>query len=1090
MVFRSPYKMIAFQLVCLFVQLVSTDPLRRQLYRRLDTPSSTIASPLDALDAETAIFTPSIAGSTDRDETSYASSKIDPNAISTSSPSPSAVNSAMNGISTSSANLNSSGNSYNELTSTDLPIKPRITPGFAVAGIILIISGIVYGTTGIKNRWLHIYISSAYLAAIATTVLILYVINLPISDATQGAYVVAIIAAGAIFGAASILFSDLTEGLCCLLGGFTLSMWLLVLHPNGLLSGNSMIALITVITIGSFAASYSKYTRSYCHIFFISFGGATSIILGIDCFSRAGLKEFWAYLWALNPNLFPLEETSCPLTRGIRVETASILVISLAGIISQFKLWKIVQERRKKKLDEGLQVSRKIEEEEDNIGKKIIQETAKEKDQWEVVFRNEDKNHPLSTKSSRATNSMIQPTESSKTAVAPSLPIYTDKEFSSVHKGLEATNRGTIIVRVAQDIDKNKDHVSEITEYANPDTEEKAPQPDDQARLENQSLDSSSISSKKVPTSAVSPAPIVISLPFKIPESPNSLDSNRSSIGTKATIGDETLDDKIELSEHQLMMSNSRPKASRNSSTAPRPINLFGNCDSELGAKASVDPNVEGDKHLSYDVYMPRKLSIASAEATQNSLSPSSLESETPISKEVSELEIKEQHNIDESKNQLNLKATVEEPMSPRSSVSKTTEEERVEDPSSPKSSPPSITDSKLEINSQIPKNFPQNHHKSSSSISSSTNLQIKKITKDNLPSHVSKVFMSYRTNEWAKHLEYAEKPEIEDLEKYDLSSHSEFENVEKPVPVRIQELQQTSEIQHPPTLHSPSNKFYRQSGIATSESNLYSDSNNQSKEKIITNNSQGSLVSQHSLVPSYRVNRLSMAPSAHNNLRFEHSTDSRSTLIESSKGCNGLPQAHLNGARVRNSTLINQRSSIARNKGLYKRSSGVSILDPNSAVISQAGSSETGSTYNCPLLLENDETMSLSQRRDLIRQASIAAAANPNQSSHSMIYNTNQLRRMSTLPSSQTRQQKLAWWRASVRQDLQASLPPEDRIEQQRNKLRESQKLDELRRLAEERKKDAREEAWDDMMRSGEMLDAHREALRRLQHKANQKIS
>lgn len=1069
------------------VQLASTDLLRRQVYQRQDNPSLTTA-PLSDLDPERATFTPSIASDTGKDETSYASSEMDSNAISTQKLSPTAVNSAMNGISTLPANTNSSRNSYNDLTSSDLPIKPRITPGFAVAGIILIISGILYGMTGIKNRWLQIYISSAYIAGIATTVLILYVVNLPISNSTQGAYVVAVIATGAILGAASILFSEITEGLCCLLGGFSLSMWLLVLHPNGLLSGNSMIALITIITIGSFATSYSRYTRSYSQIFFISFGGATSIILGIDCFSRAGLKEFWAYLWALNPNLFPLGETSYPLTRGMRVEIASILVISIAGIISQMKLWKIVQERRKKKLDEELLVSRKMEEEEGNIGKKIVEETAKEKDQWEVVFRNDDKNLPLPIKS-RTTHSMILQTESGKMTIVPSRPIDADKEYSLIHKGLEATNRGTIIVRVAHDTEEHQDHVSEIIESTDPDREEKI-QSNDQARSEGQILDSSSISSKKMSISSVSPVPVIIPLPFKVPEISKPLDSNRSSIGTQATLGDETIEEKTKFSE-QLMTSNSQPKASRDSQTASISISLSANSLPELGAKGSVDPNFEDDLQLSPDACITRKLSVASAEATQNSPTPLSIEFETSLSMERPELEIREQHNIDDNENQSNLKVSVEEPKSPRSSISKIAEEQkRAEDFSSPRSSPNSVTDDKQEINSQLPKPPPRNHHKSSRSRSSSTNSQFQKITRDTLPSHVSKIFMSYRTNEWAKHLEYAEKPEIEDLEKYDLSSHSESENVEKPVPVRIQELQQTPENPYPSTSYGSSNKFYRQSGIASSESNKNSDPTYQSRDKMITNNSQGSLVSQYSLVPSHRANHLSMAPNAHHNLKFEHPSDSRSTLIESSRGSNILPQVHHNSGRARNSALINQRSSIARNKGLYKRSSGVSILDPNSAAMSQAGSSETASIYNCPLLLGDDETMSLSQRRDLIRQASVAAAANTNQAPHSMTYNTAQLRRMSSLPSSQTRQQQLAWWRASVRQDLQASLPPQYRIEQQRNILRESQKQDEIKRLAEERKKGAREEAWNDMMRSQEMLDAHREALRRLQHKANQKVS
>lgn len=37
----------------------------------------------------------------------------------------------------------------------------------------------------------------------------------------------------------------------------------------------------------------------------ISFAGATATVLGIDCISNAGLKEFWVYIWNVNASLFP-----------------------------------------------------------------------------------------------------------------------------------------------------------------------------------------------------------------------------------------------------------------------------------------------------------------------------------------------------------------------------------------------------------------------------------------------------------------------------------------------------------------------------------------------------------------------------------------------------------------------------------------------------------------------------------------------------------------------------------------------------------------------------------------------------------------
>jgi hypothetical protein len=71
------------------------------------------------------------------------------------------------------------------LTPDQLPIVPVITPGFAIGGTILLASGAVYTLIGIKNKWLHIFISAAYLAGLGVTVLVLYVMNPPVSNALR-----------------------------------------------------------------------------------------------------------------------------------------------------------------------------------------------------------------------------------------------------------------------------------------------------------------------------------------------------------------------------------------------------------------------------------------------------------------------------------------------------------------------------------------------------------------------------------------------------------------------------------------------------------------------------------------------------------------------------------------------------------------------------------------------------------------------------------------------------------------------------------------------------------------------------------------
>lgn len=123
--------------------------------------------------------------------------------------------------------------------------------------------------------------------------------NPPVSDAVQGAYMVAAVAIGTIFGALSLIFKDVTEGLGCLLGGFCLAMWFLVLSPGGLISSTTGRAImIAALCLAFLSLSFSHHTRSYGLIFCTSFAGAQIAIIGIDCFSGVGLKEFWIYLWS------------------------------------------------------------------------------------------------------------------------------------------------------------------------------------------------------------------------------------------------------------------------------------------------------------------------------------------------------------------------------------------------------------------------------------------------------------------------------------------------------------------------------------------------------------------------------------------------------------------------------------------------------------------------------------------------------------------------------------------------------------------------------------------------------------------------
>ncbi|KAL8707488.1 MAG: hypothetical protein Q9220_007478 [cf. Caloplaca sp. 1 TL-2023] len=248
-----------------------------------------------------------------------------------------------------------------------LPIKPALTPGIAVAGTVLVLTGLLYTLIGVKNKGIYVFFSTAYLTSLATTLLIIRVMDCPISNAIQGAYFIAALMPGLIFGAGSLFCADIAESLGCLLGGFALAMWFLVLRPDGLIHSTAGKAIfITCLTFGALGSYFSRWTRVHVLVGSNSFAGATVVVLGLDCYSRAGLKEFWLYLWGtyyftlvhrpsshllifldLNEGLFPPHYGGpYPMTLGIRVEIAAIIIISLLGIISQTDAWKIFLRRR------------------------------------------------------------------------------------------------------------------------------------------------------------------------------------------------------------------------------------------------------------------------------------------------------------------------------------------------------------------------------------------------------------------------------------------------------------------------------------------------------------------------------------------------------------------------------------------------------------------------------------------------------------------------------------------------------------------------------------------------------------------------
>ncbi|RDI86563.1 25S rRNA (cytosine-C(5))-methyltransferase [Venturia inaequalis] len=268
-----------------------------------------------------------------------------------------------------------------------LPLQPKITPAIGFAGALLMITGLAYTLVGIKNQWLYSFFGVAYLVSLATTVLILYCMNPPVSNGVQGAFLFAVIFAGSLAGGVALIFRDLADGVGCLLGGFCLAMWILCLKVGGLIpSVLGKAIFIGCMSVAVFSLAISSKTRKYGLIGSIPFSGATATILGIDCFSRAGLKEFWIYVWDINDDEFPVNTTTYPLTRGIKVEIAGIILLFLLGLTTQLKLAQVVEQRRLQKNAHRVEQAKDLEKEETAAGQRVEQDIQNERVKWEHVY--------------------------------------------------------------------------------------------------------------------------------------------------------------------------------------------------------------------------------------------------------------------------------------------------------------------------------------------------------------------------------------------------------------------------------------------------------------------------------------------------------------------------------------------------------------------------------------------------------------------------------------------------------------------------------------------------------------------------------
>ncbi|KAG9242340.1 hypothetical protein BJ878DRAFT_516018 [Calycina marina] len=966
----------------------------------------------------------------------------------------------INGAS-SSETLYGNASVYNATATPDkLPVTPRITPAYSIAGVLLIVSGIAFALVGIKNRLLHISLSAIYLASLAVTVLILYVMNPPVSNAIQGAYFVAIFLTGCVVGGVAILFTELTECLGCLFGGFCFSMWLLVLKPGGILHSTAGVsAFIAAFTLASFSTFFSKLTRPYGLMFGTSFGGSTSVIIGIDCFSRSGLKEFWAYIWNVSLNLFPLGTNTFPHTRGIKVEIAGIIIFFIAGMISQMKIWKMVERRREKRAADNLEDERLRAEAEERRGRRIEDRSERDRQRWEAVYGDVNLEKAIDSRDSGIGDMDGQ--KKGPRSMAESVP-------SSKEENIELQNISPRPAPAANVMMMKAGHESRVTVRVA--SESGPPQiiDEDGSRTicfqGRPSYIEKPVSTKQNRTSAVAATPVcekrntfnspdIVPLPFKVPD-----DGPRDDRSSIATFADD------------VQMPSKRHSGNRLSATGTTVLRKLSGRSHKSSERLSVgndspsteelvrSPVIEDDRASSLAATMDELSDYEEAHSARSSMAFSRAGEREPNTVGLTEeacqkvpqglSTYQDAYNVNSDKS---LVPAMDSDEAATQQASATSE--------NPKDAPEGeVTVQHVSAKSAGP----------ATSTTSAMASKPLSLTKDQLPAQCSKVVMSYRTNEWAKHLEAAETPELEDLGVVETSANDgKGSTIEVAAHLDIEELQQTS--LSPPgrtTLQiSRAPKMSRSSSTLSTAPSSRPEPWGGESPVLYPSSSQQSL--QLSNRPLAR--RSSFAPSI------------PQQIVESPIEQNYTPNHPYgnNSGAMKRESLLRGNSQL----GNYTLASTPALQMPK-RLSTRSSYANMGNRTSTTLSSVHDDKMSMAQRRTIIRQSSQGSRGLEQES-----FDSHQPQWHSSVPDPRTRENQLASWRTSM-QDTKARPPVTQSIERQRSVLWNERQAEAQRRAADEQRRAEKDNAFDQRMRTGSMLEAHRVAMRKMQASANKHVN
>jgi hypothetical protein len=766
----------------------------------------------------------------------------------------------------------------------------------------------------------------------------------------------------------------------------------------------------------------------------------------------------------LNDNVFPLNTDTYPVTKNIKAELAGIVIIAVLGVVSQLRVWKLVKEHREKSAAQQLEKQQDKEREEEALGRQIEDSFQRERAQWEAAYGDK------SVQDSSASSSILSPKHS--TSVREKEVFATDGlELANMQKsGVMRSPHPDTPAGTTVTVSVLRDDIQQIDAQGNPITDMKAgsvtgsvgDQKDLPATPEP-ALAETVAKGVSLRPSSVPPPPAVVPLPFKVPEEED----------TKSEIGDNSSISAVAETE-QVSLSGRRPM-SRRISDMSNLRQASGQRNSRVVSESQEDlinvPHIEDDRASSIAATLDDEHDDVSLRQLSPPQSPIGTEHDvTRVASPVASVKgdasvpgVAAPTSVDVEAKESNPSAEAalkDAPTRPtiRQSLTSSTDPKpaAMDAKRSPRRNSRFRADTLI---SSAKGNSDGEQSKSSSEKAPSQSSQtehepsyVGSLKESTLPPRFSKVALSYRTNEWAKHLEAADMPELEDIPVPSSPGATLDHSVaEAPAPV-------SDEIAGPI------------GGSRRVSKRMSTESSNKPGLSRSPSTSRQSVIDQQPLSRSPSV----LSPRV---------------LSRSNSG------AQLNAlSPLPNNTLLGQRESMIRSR--VTSHSFSPLPSPGQTLLEQ----------------DEQEDMTLAQRRQLLKQAptppllqqqpALVSSRRPPPSTAQKWqkkgwaglgvapgFDSHQPQRTASSQSNRKREDLYADWRENIR-DVTPPQTAAYMAEQQRAALLNERRQKELERQQREAVQQQRASMMDNMMRSGQMLDAHREAMRKMQANANKRAA